>query len=375
MLLLMASPALATSWGFGTCPLPPALQNLEAADQQVATRELVAWRDERPAWFAPSEPPARPRVPADFEPKASLHVVFPVWPELEATSASLIAAALEGGPVTVHLMGDGDRRAAVRALRAQGVRTERVSLEPSDLSSLWIRDYGGIWTWSEHHRVLVDPQYFADYLTEDAWPSLWGPSVGVSTHRMALPVDGGNLLSDGHGTCFTSTALPDWAERPAREVAASLDRWFGCRRVVFLEALEGEETQHVDVLLSISDPHTLLLAEADVALDPVNHARLERHAAHLASLRSLDGVPYRVLRVPLAPPTRDAPVRSYLNLVPYNQVVLVPAYEGAGESRGRALAVIRAAFPTRRVREVPADGFVIDGGAIHCVTWTEPAPE
>ncbi len=378
LVLVSTSPAEAVSWEFGGCPLPSALAHLGALDDDSLGFELRAYRRRQPNLFATSAPPGPLRASADFEPKEAVHVVFPVWREGQPAAANLIAEALPHGRVVVHVMFDGQASDVVEALGPWPGAAERVEIRDDRVSSVWIRDFGGIWGWSSGERVLFDGRYFVDCIEEDAWPTRFGAAVGASVHRTDLPLEGGNFLSDGEGTCFTTTAFAGRAELPPRTIAAELGRWLGCRRVVQLAALDGDETEHIDVMLSLADPRTLLLAEADPVSDPINHHRLERLARRLRQLRASDGSRYRIFRVPLAPPTihpetGEDVLRSYLNLLPFNGVVLVPTYAGAGAIEARAFAVIEAAFEGWRVVGVPADEYVADGGAVHCVTWTVPA--
>ncbi len=377
-LLGSVSSAWAFTLEFGNCALPAELPSVDEADEAQLLSLLHAYRAARPEVFGPTTaPPRAVRAPADFEPKDELHVVFPAWADGQEAAARLIAAAQPEGPVVVHLMFDGYATDLRKALRPWPGAADRLTVRRDLVSSLWIRDFGGLWVLAGGARHLVDGRYHVDCPTEDAWPTLSASHRAWPIYRTDLPLVGGNFLTDGQGTCFTTAALPSRAGLVPDRLAQELQTWLGCTHTVMLEPLFGDETEHVDVMLSLADPHTLLLASADPRTDPDNHRLLERQAARLAALRAADGKPYRVRRVPLAPsvphPETGAPaVRSYLNLVPFNGVVLVPTYEGAEASQRQALEAIREAFPGRRVVGVPADAFMADGGALHCVTWTVP---
>jgi len=375
-LLALAPTARALPGEFGDCPLPRSLRHLDGTDDETLTAELERYRTAHPEMFAVGVPTAGARTPADFEPKDALHVVLPDWPEGDAEAAALVAAAMPFGRVVVHLMSDGEPGALARA-RARWP-ADRVDVVQDRIASVWIRDFGGLWAMAGGRRTLVDGSYYADCVEEDAWPTRFADHHGIEVRRNPLPLEGGNLLSDGLGTCFTTTSLAERAQLRPKAVSAHLRAWLGCERVVMLEPLVGDESEHVDVFLSLADAGTLLLAEADPVADPENHHRLELQARALQGLMAADGRPYRVTRVPLAPSiphpeTGEPAVRSYLNLLPFNGGVIVPRYEGAGAVEERAFAAIQAAFADRVVVGVPADHYVRDGGAIHCVTWTVPA--
>ena len=65
-------------------------------------------------------------------------------------------------------------------------------------------------------------------------------------------------------------------------------------------------------------------------------------------------------------------VRSYLNMLIFNDVALVPVYEESSSDEARALSVIQQAFPERFILPISADALAIDGGTIHCITRTLP---
>jgi hypothetical protein len=78
--------------------------------------------------------------------------------------------------------------------------------------------------------------------------------------ELEVHLDGGNLLSDGRGTCFATRVLlaKNGGDRP--RVERELSR-VGCRRMVFLAAPEQLDfVQHVDTLLYVADPETLVLS-------------------------------------------------------------------------------------------------------------------
>jgi agmatine deiminase len=155
--------------------------------------------------------------------------------------------------------------------------------------------------------------------------------------------------------------------------------YYGCRETVFLRPMAGNATPHVDMFMTFAAPDVILLGQFRPEQDRLNHRILEESARRLASLSTSDGRPFTIRRVPMPDPVElfeddpDGPVvRSYLNLLVYNDVVLVPTYVENPVEEELALSIIQQAFPERFVLPVPADALALDGGTIHCITRTFP---
>ena len=244
------------------------------------------------------------------------------------------------------------------------------------LDSIWIRDYGPLSVLVGGQSAAVDGRYNVDCVNDDALPTRLAQKSRRRVLRPPLLLEGGNLLSDGQGTCFTTHHLSQVNHLSDAELAWMLERYLGCKQVVFLEPLIGDVIEHVDMFLSLADEETILLADADPMLDPDNAVVLGENLARLQALRAASGQPYRILRVPMPPPLAHNPenarthhVRSYVNLLPFNGVVLVPCYSDASVEQ-EALRVIASAFPGRQLCPIPADVIAASYGTVHCATQT-----
>lgn len=368
---------------FGDCTLTPEVVAAVGSGHspEELFRRLHAHRRSLPATFGATLPPAGPvRLPGEFEPRSGLLLVWPEEPDQDAVALAIIRAAWQVVPVTL-IVEHADAAAKLRvALTLADLPRDAVRVVQLPFNSIWLRDFGPIVVATPDGPVAVDPDYPPDCLADDALPTRLSGKLDLPVARMPWLIEGGNLLSDGAGTCFTTPSMAaengraDWSD-------GVLTEWFGCQRVVELQPLAGEAIPHIDLLLAVADPHTLLVGRASREDDPDNAARLDLTADRLAAMRALDGQPYRVVRVPMVPLERGVRgdnggplVRSWLNLVPVNDVVLVPVYRGADPVvQFEALTTIGAAFPGRRVVPVTADALAPLGGTLHCITQTVPA--
>jgi len=348
-------------------------------DDDTVAAVLQALRADNPETFGFTPAPANTvRAPGEHEPRRALRMVYPGWEDHDDFYGHLIQGATGHGVVHVHLLRHRDRWRLRALLNRFGVAWRQVQVHTAPtVESIWIRDYGPLSVEVGGRPCVVDGRYNVDSVHDDAMASRLARAAGVPVLRPPLLLEGGNLLSDGQGTCFTTHNLAACNRLTEEELAVLLDRYFGFRRVVFLEPLSGDVIDHVDMLLAVADADTLLLARADPLMDPDNHAILEENAARLATLQAPSGQPYRIVRVPMPPPlpynpANDSPhhVRSYLNLVPFNGVVLVPVFRASLHLEHEALAQIAAAFPGREVVPIPADTVAASYGAVRCATQT-----
>ncbi|MFH2006746.1 MAG: agmatine deiminase family protein [bacterium] len=238
----------------------------------------------------------------------------------------------------------------------------------------WIADWGPLFIETAGGRgAIVDTVYFGDRVNDDAVPTKIGRAQSIPVFRPTLQLDGGNLLTDGLGTCFTVARAEEYVSsegslRRRRELRSFL----GCRQLVRLRALEGERTGHVDVFLKVAPQGTILLGAYDPVDDHENSRILDENARLLQTLKDLTGRPFRVLRVPM-PDSFDGVYRTYLNSAVINEVLLVPTYQDYRHLESRVFAAYRRAFPGSIIFKIPADALVEQGGAIHCVTRARPA--
>jgi agmatine deiminase len=365
--------------GFQGCPLPSRM--VAHANDEELIASFSAQRNADPHTYAATEPPpGAVRLPAEFEPKGELHLVFPGWLDHEELFLDIVQATWDQGEVHVHLMHGQDRLLVRELLRERGIPLDRLRVHSGwPVESIWIRDYGPMSIELEGGDALLDWAYALDCLDDDALPTRLGEATRRPVFRPALVLDGGNFSSDGEGTCFTTTSLADVNDVEPEAVRPILEAFVGCKELVVLEPLAGNVIDHLDQLLVIGEDGLLLIADPDPLLDPVNHRIMQRNRMRLEHLVRPDGSRYRVVGVPMPPPGAVASAElgqgpllvSYLNLLLFNGVVVVPVYQESSRE-AEALLAIAQAFPSRRVVPVLADRVAQSYGTVHCLTVTLP---
>jgi MYXO-CTERM domain-containing protein len=241
------------------------------------------------------------------------------------------------------------------------------------LDSFWTVDFGPFWV-EDGAGVLsiIDPRYYFWRINDDTVPAKLAAALGVNVFRPDLGFEGGNLFSDGLGTCFgTGVHVAYNAAFTEQEINDQLFDYFGCEKMFWLEPMFGEGTGHVDMFFKNASATTLIVGEYDAAMDPANAAVLDYNASLLAAETNAAGEPFEVLRVPM-PDNSDGVFRSYTNGIVVNDLVLVPTYSNHSTHEAAALTVFEQAFSGRTVVAIDSESIIEWGGAIHCVTRTRP---
>ena len=216
-------------------------------------------------------------------------------------------------------------------------------------------------------------------------------------------LEGGSIESDGKGTIFTTTCclMAPHRNQPLSqaEIEARLKEYLGAERVVWLNhgSLIGDDTDgHIDTLARICPNDTIIYTGGDA-----DHPDLTLMEEELKALRTMDGKPYRLLKLPLPRPIYDPPVAegteadgdplvaegteadgsvvnddivdsdrlpaTYANYLIINGAVLVPTY-AQPDLDAEAMRIIGEAFPDREIIGIDCRAVIKQHGSLHCCT-------
>ena len=214
---------------------------------------------------------------------------------------------------------------------------------------------------------------------------------GQYESHLDFVLEGGSIESDGKGTVFTTTCclMAPHRNQPLtqQEIEARLKEYLGAERIVWINhgSLIGDDTDgHIDTLVRICPDDTLLYTGGDD-----DHPDLARMEEELKTLRTLDGRPYRLLKLPLPRPIyekvqssarallaleeRKFKVQSerlpatYANFLVVNGAVLVPTYNQP-DLDAEAMRIIQQAFPDREIVGIDCCAVIKQHGSLHCCT-------
>lgn len=244
----------------------------------------------------------------------------------------------------------------------------------------WARDHGFITVEENGQLILLDFKFngwgekFAAELDNDINRQLYEQQLvkGIYESHLDFVLEGGSIESDGKGTIFTTTCclMAPHRNQPLtqQEIEQQLKEWLGAERIVWINhgSLIGDDTDgHIDTLVRIVPNDTLLYIGADD-----EHPDLLLMEQELQQLRTIDGHPYRLLRLPMPRPIYDDGERlpaTYANYLVINGAVLVPTYNQPDLDQ-EAISTIGKAFPDREIIGIDCRAVIRQHGSLHCCT-------
>ncbi len=247
----------------------------------------------------------------------------------------------------------------------------------SAVDSIWAVDFGPFFVRNAQDRVaIVDPQYYFERINDNAIATKMGDVLGMSAYRPDLQLEGGNLFSDGMGTCYSTIRVHEANPRYNEfEIDEIMHDYFGCEKMIWLEPLSGEGTGHIDMFFILASPVDVVVGSFLQSQDSTNRAVMDQNAARLATETNAAGVPLVVHRIPMPNPGNDywgRIWRTYTNGLRLNDRYLVPTYNEHTAYQVEALTVLEAAMPGVTLVNIPSDNIIPWGGAIHCTTRSKP---
>ena len=244
----------------------------------------------------------------------------------------------------------------------------------------WARDHGFITVEEEGQLILLDFKFngwgekFEAELDNAINRHLYEKSLvkGNYEDHLDFVLEGGSIESDGKGTVFTTTCclMAPHRNQPLTQtqIEERLKLYLGAKRIVWLNhgSLLGDDTDgHIDTLVRICPDDTILYTGGDA-----DHPDLTLMEQELQGLRTIDGQPYRLLRLPLPHPIYEDGERlpaTYANYLVINGAVLVPTY-AQPDLDAEALRIIGEAYPDREIIGIDCCAVIKQHGSLHCCT-------
>ena len=373
------------------------------------------------------------RLPAEWEPQ---DFVLRTWPnettdwapyleEIRQTVAEMVRAIARHEEVMLLSMFKTDVPDELREM-------PNVYVAELPNNDTWARDFGPIVLKStqpvdssaEGDGTTDDEEQEKDFLWLDFRFNGWGEKFQAAWDNMIpyklwalygffedadyedhqdFVLEGGSIEADGQGTLFTTSQclLAPHRNQPLtkEQIEEQLKRRLRIGRVVWLDYgnLVGDDTDgHIDTIVRCAPDDTLVYVGCD---DPADEQYADFHALEeqLKALRTADGKPYRLLRLPMpdgiyevegdkvAVQSSNVAARrskvqevqgerlpaTYANFLVINGAVLVPTYDQP-EKDAEALRVVQQAFPDREMIPIDARTIIRQHGSVHCLTMQVP---
>ena len=310
------------------------------------------------------------RLPAEWEPQWGVQLT---WPHARTDWAPML-----------------DEITATYEEMAREIRKREELLivgEPSN--DTWARDHGFITLVDdEGHARLLDFKFngwgekFAAELDNAINRRIYdeGKIKGEYVDCLDFVLEGGSIESDGKGTIFTTTGclLAPHRNQPMTkaQIEERLKQELHAERILWIDHgnLVGDDTDgHIDTLVRICPDDTLLYMGAGEP-DDEQHEELRLMEEQLKSFRTLDGKPYRLMKLPMPKAIIFEGERlpaTYANFLVINGAVLVPTYDQP-DLDAEAMRVIGEAFPEREIVGIDCRSIIKQHGSLHCCTMQYP---
>ncbi len=254
------------------------------------------------------------------------------------------------------------------------------------LDDSWLRDTGATFVKNAAGEIAgVDWRF-------NAWGEKYAPfdrdaavagrmlrHVGARRFAAPLVMEGGAVHSDGEGTILTTEQCllhPNRNPSLSREeIEAALKNFLGAKKIIWLcgDLRDDETDGHIDEVACFAAPGVALAMADD------GDETLSENIRRLREAKDARGRRMQIIVLPRPRPRACESGRengreslaSYINFYVANGGIVMPSF-GAPEDAA-ARRTLAAAFPARKIVQIPASAIVRGGGGIHCITQQQPA--
>ena len=318
------------------------------------------------------------RMPAEWERQSAVQLT---WPHKDTDWAPMLS---EITVVYEQMAREISKREGLIVVGQKGLQNTDYGL-PIDTNDTWARDHGFITVVEEESGVILLDFCFNGW--GEKFPADLDNAINRQLHERGIVkgqyephldfvLEGGSIESDGQGTVFTTThcLMAPHRNQPLtqQQIEERLKQYLGTERVVWINhgRLTGDDTDgHIDTLVRICPDDTILYVGCDDPSDE-QYPELLLMEKELQALRTLDGRPYRLLKLPMPRPIYDGDNRlpaTYANYLVVNGAVLYPTY-GQPDLDREACDIIQQAFPDREMVGIDCRPVIRQHGSLHCCT-------
>ncbi|MEA4915395.1 MAG: agmatine deiminase [Christensenella sp.] len=351
-------------------------------------------------------------MPAEFAPQDGVLLVWPVRPGSWGIDPSAAQRAFcdimreATKSERAYLLADS---AHLHEARTQA--GEYATILEIETDDSWARDIGPTFVTNGTEVRGIDWRFnawggavdglYEDYADDDAAAEAFCNAIGADCYDPGdFVLEGGSICSDGEGTLLvTESCLLSAGRNPnlsKEQIEQKLKDYLGVEKVLWLpRGIYNDETnEHVDNVCAFIRPGEVVLAWTDDELDP-QHEMSRADYEYLKQETDARGRKLVIHKLPvpdhpvcvteedmvnlpadIGEETRTVGERlaaSYVNFYFTNDAVLLPQFGGENAaSDARALKIMRALCPERRIAPIPSREILLGGGNIHCVTQQIP---
>ncbi|MBO9594895.1 MAG: agmatine deiminase family protein [Niabella sp.] len=310
-----------------------------------------------------------------------IHTIYPYY-------ARFVKELAKGERVCINVVDDTMKAAATNQLEAAGVDMEKVAFYDHPTNDAWCRDHGPAFLINPGaavKKVIVDWGYnawggkYPPFDLDDVIPTKIGAHYNIPVYHPGIVMEGGSVEFNGSGTILTSTAcLLNENRNPhlnQEQIETYLYNYYGAEQVLWVEeGIVGDDTDgHIDDTIRFVNEDTVLAVVEEDKNDE-NYLLLQQNLKQLKAMRLLNGKQLNIIELPMPEAVIWEDQRlpaSYANFYIANQAVIVPTFRSKYDDK--ALRIIEAAFPARKVVGIDSTEIIWGLGSFHCLSQQEPS--
>lgn len=323
-----------------------------------------------------AQPPQSPRLCAEWEPSLGTLIRWPL-----GIPMVLVEELAMHDTLYVLVENPSQQSQALSTFQAWGVNTGHCRFITADTWSHWTRDWGPHWVFDGSGEMgIIDPVFdgypwvpggpyreYTDsrgYEEDDQVNAVLAQEFSCPLYQFPGYLTGGNFMSDGHGTGFSTRAMLNenevfWSHEQFLELSYD---WLGLESYFITVNPEDYGIQHVDCVAKLLDEETILLKQVDPSHP--EYARIETINDQLTTAMNCYGREYDIVRIQCGSYS-GSEVAAYTNSYILNTRVFVPLFGISTDAA--AISTYQQAMPGYEVIGVPySDWYYYD--ALHCRT-------
>lgn len=263
-----------------------------------------------------------------------------------------------------------------------------VEIESNDT---WSRDHGPISLFIDGKPAIYDFGFngwglkFASNYDNQITQKLFAENIfteEVKYHNhLNFILEGGAIESDGEGTLLTTSTclLAPNRNQPLTkdEIEEYLKNSLGLQQILWLNHgfLSGDDTDsHIDTLARLCNKNTIAYVQCTDKGDE-HYQELKKMEKELSTFRTLNGIPYKLVPLPMADPIYDDEDEyrlpaTYANFLIMDEVILMPSY--CSDKDAVAKKQLQKAFPYKDIIAIDCRTLIKQHGSLHCITMQYP---
>lgn len=271
-------------------------------------------------------------------------------------------------------------------LNNSGVYSNNIKFVIAPYNSVWVRDYAAnnVYTNEVDSLLLVDWTYNRPRPKDDTLARTMAKITGLPLYEMnQVPnkyvATGGNYMSDGLGTAFSSKLILDEnapnggynQNLTETDIDSLTKKYLGIKKYIKFDNLPYDGIHHIDMHMKLLDEETILVGQ--YPMGAADGPQIEANLQYLlANHNSVFGTPYKVIRIPMPPQASNGSYPpngdylTYTNGVFVNKTFLYPTYYTQYDTI--AQRIYEEALPGYNVVGINCNSTIPASGAIHCIT-------